>query len=301
MASLQDIQRRIRSVKNTQQITKAMKMVSAAKLRRAQEDIVAARPYADKIQGLVGALSGDSMSVTNPLLNKGKTGKAELIVLTSDKGLCGGFNTNILRATERFITEHPELEVSINILGRRAVDYFKRRSYPVVGKRELGTRRPEYSLAAVVAEEVIAGYLGTEDNDGADSRSDETYIVYGKFISAMTQETVVQKLLPVTSEEETDESEKTETASTSGGFTFEPSEEEVLELLLPKYVEVQIFRALLESSASEHGARMTSMESASRNASEMIDRLTLLYNRARQASITAELMEIIGGAEALKG
>ncbi|MCK5237850.1 MAG: ATP synthase F1 subunit gamma [Deltaproteobacteria bacterium] len=291
MATLKDIQRRIKSVKNTQQITKAMKMVSAAKLRRAQEEIVAARPYADKISDIVASLSENVKHVTHPLLNKGKTGKVELIILTSDRGLCGGFNSNILRAAERFINENPELEVSVNTIGRRSVDYFKRRTYNVTGQRPLGTKRPEYSLAETVGREVIDNYT----ND----ISDETYIIYGEFISAMTQETVVKKLLPVVTEDEEKESE--EKSAMDGGFLFEPDEEGVLDSLLPKYVEVQIFRAILESSASEHGARMTAMESASRNASDMIDKLTLIYNRARQAAITKELMEIIGGAEALKG
>lgn len=295
MATLSDIQRRIKSVKNTKQITKAMKMVSAAKLRRAQEDIVAARPYADKIEALKGSLSEHTENVSHPLLSKGKDSKkAELVIITSDRGLCGGFNTNILRAAERFIRENPELEVSVNTLGRRCVEYFGRRSHPVTNKRSLGSKRPEYALASEVAAGVIDNYL----SDG----SDETYVIYGEFISAMTQETVVKKLLPVTSEPIEGEAatSKDTTAEASGGILFEPSEEEVLNRLLPKYVEVQIFRALLESSASEHGARMTAMESASRNASDMIDKLTLLYNRVRQAAITTELMEIIGGAEALK-
>ena len=292
MATLSDIQRRIRSVKNTQQITRAMKMVSAAKLRRAQEDIVAARPYADKVQSLIAGLSKSGTYLSHPLLSKGKRERVELLVVTSDRGLCGGFNSSILRAAERFIAGNTDIEVSVNTIGRRSSDYFKRRSYPVVGKRALGNKRPEYAFASEIAKEVTTSYL--------EDRADETHIVYAKFISAMTQETVTQKLLPVSAEEGVEE-EGEAPSPTDGGFLFEPSEEEVLESLLPKYVEVQIFRALLESSASEHGARMTAMESASRNASDMIANLTLLYNRARQAAITKELMEIIGGAEALKG
>ncbi|MCK4738449.1 MAG: ATP synthase F1 subunit gamma [Deltaproteobacteria bacterium] len=294
MATLSDIKRRISSVKNTQQITKAMKMVSAAKLRRAQEGIEAARPYASKIKELMDGLSKHTKSATHPLLSKGKRGKVELIVVTSDRGLCGGFNTNILRAAEKFIRENPDLEVSINILGRRAVDYFKRREYPVIAKQALGNKRPDYGFAEDVADKVIERYL--------DDSSDETYIIYGEFVSAMTQNTVVQKILPVVADTSEGSKESQDLDNKiEHGFTFEPSEEEVLASLLPKYVIVQIFRAILDSSASEHGARMTAMESASRNASDMIAKLTLIYNRARQAAITKELMEIIGGAEALKG
>ena len=298
MATLSDIKRRINSVKNTQQITKAMKMVSAAKLRKAQEGIEAARPYALKIKELMDGLSTRLTSVSHPLLSKGRRKKAELVIITSDRGLCGGFNSNIIRAAERFIVANPDLEVNINILGRRAVDHFKRRELAVVGKRALGNKRPDYAFAEEIAGKVIERYM--------DDTSDETYIIFGEFVSAMTQNTVTQKLLPVVAEESEAESSPSSKEADDGGepsqdFLFEPSEEAVLASLLPKYVVVQIFRALLDSSASEHGARMTAMESASRNASDMIDNLTLIYNRARQASITKELMEIIGGAEALKG
>jgi F-type H+-transporting ATPase subunit gamma len=287
MPSLSDIKRRIKSVKNTQQITKAMKMVSAAKLRRAQEDILAARPYADKMLEMISALSAYVSPEGHPLLKKAETNKVELVLITSDRGLCGSFNVNLLRKVERFIEENPESDVRLNILGRRAVEYFKRRPIRVTGSRPVGTKRPEYSFAETIAGQVIASHL--KDGTG------EVYLVYGVFKSALTQRPVVQKLLPVTPPEAKEGSEE------KGGYLFEPSEEGVLETLLPRFVEVQIFRALLESAASEHGARMTAMDSASKSASEMIDFLTLKYNRARQAAITKELMEIIGGAEALKG
>ncbi|MCK4846425.1 MAG: ATP synthase F1 subunit gamma [Deltaproteobacteria bacterium] len=286
MATLREIQRRIKSVKNTQQITKAMKMVSAAKLRRAQENIVAARPYADKVKDLVAALEEGTMPENHKLLSKGSdkpAKKAELILLTSDRGLCGGFNSYLIRMVERFMREHPELDCTVSIVGRRALDHFKGRS-EVTGRRHFGSGRPDFNLAEEIAGDAVASYL--EDS------SDEVYLVYSTFQSALTQTPVIQKLLPIIP----DNSEKEALDS----FLFEPSPEAVLDVLLPKYVEVQVFRALLESSASEHGARMTAMDSASKNASEMIGGLTLIYNRARQAAITKELLEIISGAEALK-
>jgi F-type H+-transporting ATPase subunit gamma len=287
MPSLGDIKRRIKSVKNTEQITKAMKMVSAAKLRRAQEDILAARPYADKMLELISALSADVSAEEHPLLARAETNRVELILITSDRGLCGSFNVNLLRTAERFIEENPTSEVSLNLIGRRGVDYFKRRRTRTTGSRPLAIKRPDYAFAAAIAREVIASHLKQAPG--------EVYLIYSAFRSALSQRPVVQKLLPVTP------LEATEGVKESGVYLFEPSEAELLEMLLPKSVEVQVFRALLESAASEHGARMTAMDSASKNAAEMIDYLTLRYNRARQATITKELMEIIGGAEALKG
>ena len=286
MATLRDIQRRIKSVKNTQQITKAMKMVSAAKLRRAQDNIVAARPYADKVKELVAALEEKTMPENHKLLSKGadKTAKkAEIILLTSDRGLCGGFNTYLIRMAETFIREHPELDCTVSIVGRRALDHFKGRP-EVTGRRHFGTGRPGFDLAEEIAGDAVESYL--------EDRSDEVHLIYSTFQSALTQTPVIQKILPIIPDSIDGEPYE--------GFLFEPTPDAVLDVLLPKYVEVQVFRALLESSASEHGARMTAMDSASRNASDMIGRLTLLYNRARQASITKELLEIIGGAEALK-
>ncbi len=292
MATLSDIKRRIKSVKNTQQITKAMKMVSAAKLRRAQEDIIAARPYADKIQGLVASLSKAAGPETNPLFLKPepedgeRTPRLELVLMASDRGLCGGFNSTLIRTAERFIRENSSKEISLNLIGKRAFEHFKDRER--VKSRALGIARPSYALAEEIATELMDGYL----SDG----SDEVYMIYSEFKSAITQRPVVQKLLPITPPKEEEQGEETYEE-----FIFEPSQQRVLDSLLPKFVVVQVFRALLETAASEHGARMTAMDSASRNAAEMIGHLTLLFNRARQAAITKELMEIIGGAEALKG
>ncbi|VAV82263.1 ATP synthase gamma chain [hydrothermal vent metagenome] len=354
MATLSDIKRRIGSVKNTQQITRAMKMVSAAKLRRAQEDIVSTRPYADKIKTLVGSLSGMVSPDSNPLFQKSAkaevaTGsrkarkskkakkqeeaggiveageaveggyapeaegvaekkKIELILLTSDRGLCGGFNTSLIRMAEGFLDDHPDDDVMLYLIGKRGADHFKRREGSK--SREMGVARPDYAMAKAIAAEITEDYL--------EDRADEVCVIYSEFQSALTQEPVLQKILPATPPPVKEEAEEAEAAggeaeagalgeagdtgveSDMDECILEPSAQEVLDSLLPKYIEIQIFRSLLESSASEHGARMTSMDSASRNASDMIDNLTLIYNRVRQAAITKELMEIISGAEALK-
>ncbi len=287
MPSLRDIKRRIKSVKNTQQITKAMKMVSAAKLKRAQDEIIAARPYAEKMLSLISSLAAKTPPESHPLLSPGAGNpKTSVIFLTSDRGLCGSFNTVLLRTMERFLQES-ENEVNLYLIGKRGIEYFKRRDIKVVKSRPFGGARPNYGHAVEVAQEAINSFLSGEVND--------VRIIYSEFKSALAQRPVVQKLLPI-APQELEEAEEFQVE-----MLFEPSKEAVLSSLLPKYVEVQVFRALLESSASEHGARMTAMDSASKNASEMIGGLTLKYNRIRQAVITKELMEIIGGAEALKG
>lgn len=311
MATLSDIKRRIKSVKNTRQITKAMKMVSAAKLRRAHEEMLAARPYAEKIKSLAVSLASRVAPGSHPLLSKGsgEGNKIELILIASDRGLCGGFNGQLIRTAERFVREHPEQNVSLNLIGRRAIEYFKNRSHPVVKTRPFGNARPTYATAVEIAGDFVKGYT--------EGRSCEVYLIYSEFKSILTQRPVVQKLLPVSAPSTTSfmkECKSTdnfvpevvlgapsvETEEEPAECIFEPSKEGVLSSLLPKYIEVQIFMGLLESSASEYGARMAAMDSASKNASEMISGLTLQYNRVRQAAITKELMEIIGGAEALK-
>jgi F-type H+-transporting ATPase subunit gamma len=287
MPSLRDIKRRIKSVKNTQQITKAMKMVSAAKLKRAQDEIIAARPYAEKMLSLISSLAAKTPSESHPLLSagSGENPKTTVIFIASDRGLCGSFNAVLMRTVERFLRES-ENGVNLYLIGKRGIEYFKRRDIEVVKSRPYGGARPNYGHAVEIAQEVINSFLRGEVND--------VRIIYSEFKSALAQRPVVQRLLPITPEE------SPEAEEFMVEMLFEPSKEEVLSSLLPKYVEVQVFRALLESSASEHGARMTAMDSASKNASEMIGGLTLKYNRIRQAVITKELMEIIGGAEALK-
>jgi F-type H+-transporting ATPase subunit gamma len=286
MASLRDIKRRIKSVKNTQQITKAMKMVSAAKLRRAQEDIQAARPYADKMSDVIASLAGKVPPESHPLFSSVPTGKTELIVVTSDRGLCGSFNGALLRAADRFIAQNKDKKITMTLVGRRGMDYFKRRGATASSQSVLGNKRPTYNFAVKLAQGIIQAYR-------AENGVEDVYLVYSEFKSALVQSPVVKKILPMTPPEASGREDQKE-------LLFEPSPEGVLDSLFPRYVEVQLFRALLESSASEHGARMTAMDSASSNAASMIESLTLKYNRARQAAITKELMEIIGGAEALK-
>lgn len=287
MPSLKDIKRRIKSVKNTRQITKAMKMVSAAKLKKAQDEITAARPYAEKMLDLISSLASKTSS-DHPLLASTGGNRIGIILYTSDRGLCGGFNSQLLRTTERFMREQNGANISLYLIGKRGMEYFKKRGLPIIKSRPMGGRRPEYSTAVEIAEDVINSFVKGE--------LDEVHIIFSQFKSALTQTPAVQKLLPIS----TPKAEGKEEAGT-GEYLYEPTEGAVLASLLPKYVEVQAFRGLLETSASEHGARMTAMDSASKNAGEMISSLTLVYNRLRQAAITRELMEIIGGAEALKG
>ena len=290
MANLRAIRKRIGSVKSTQQITKAMKMVSAAKLKRAQDAIVAARPYARQMREVVQAVARRAGQDAHPLLLSRETKKLGLLVITSDRGLCGGFNSNLLRAVNRFLEEKGKKgeEVVLFAVGRKARDFFRRRRIPL--RKEyiniLGSL--SYAHAEQVAGELLEGYLAGE--------FDEVVIAFNEFRSAISQSVRMDRLFPIAFEPAEGE------APEAGiDYLYEPSRKEILATLLPKYVETQIFRMLLESVAGEHGARMTAMDSATNNAVDMISRLTLQMNRARQASITKELMEIIGGAEALKG
>jgi len=288
MASLKSIKKRIVSVKNTRQITKAMKMVSAAKLRRAQENVVAARPYAKKLgevlQSLATSLEGD----LHPLLEKREAKKLLLIVLTSDRGLCGGFNTNLCKAADRFIKEKSGSyeQISIMTVGRKGYEFLKSR-YTVYKNFSNVLAKPNYQTAAMLSQEVIEGFVAGE--------YDQVELLYNSFRTVMTQDITFQQLLPVEPENEGVADE------TPVDFIYEPSVGELLAEIVPKNIEVQIFKSMLETVAGEHGARMTAMDSASKNANEMIGKLTLQYNRARQAAITTELMEIISGSESIKG
>lgn len=289
MANLKSIKKRIVSVKNTRQITKAMKMVSAAKLRRAQENVVAARPYSTKLSEVLGRLSGNVPADCSPLIQRRElSNKALLIVVTSDRGLCGGFNSNLCKAADRFIKEHKSgySELKIMTLGRKGFEFLKNRHS--VWKNHLNIQSNlSYQTAILLGQEIIDGYLAEE--------YDEVHIVYNEFRSVMTQEITFLQLLPVSPP--TVDSQD----AAPREYIYEPGQAELLAELLPKHIEVQIFKTLLESVAGEHGARMTAMDSASKNASEMIGKLTLIYNRARQAAITNELMEIISGSESQKG
>ena len=288
MATLKAIRKRISSVRNTQQITKAMKMVSAAKLRRAQEAAVAARPYAEKMTELLKNVAARVSIEAHPLLQTREEKKIDLVLFTSDRGLCGGYNANLIRAAEAFIRRHaPDKEVELTLVGRKGADHFRRRRAPIADRylNVLATAPDE--LAAAIGQKLISRFINRE--------TDAVYILYSHFRSALSQVPTLEKLLPV-SLTETDHTEAQQLTE----YLYEPGIEQLLASLLPRITDVAVQRALLEATASEHGARMTAMDSATSNASKMIGSLTLQMNRARQASITRELMEIVGTAEALK-
>jgi F-type H+-transporting ATPase subunit gamma len=289
MPSLRDIRNRIRSVKNTQQITKAMKMVAAAKLRRAQETLVAARPYADALDVVLSNLAARSGGeLTNPLLVQRPPKRVELVVITHDRGLAGGFNSNAIRRAQRFITENEDSSaIQLSTIGRKGHDFFRKRNVKlrhdyvgVYGRLNYGTAK---DIATGLATQFILGDV------------DAVYLLYNEFLSAISQRVTVAQMLPILPR-------KTESQgpSNSVDYLYEPDRQAVLDALLPRYLATKLFRALLESNASFQGAQMSAMESATKNAGQMISKYTLVYNRTRQAVITKELMEIVSGAEALK-
>jgi F-type H+-transporting ATPase subunit gamma len=287
MASLQSLRRKIGSIKNTQKITKAMKMVAAAKLKRAQDRILAARPYAKKMAVVLGSLGSRANRAHHPLLRKAaKVMRIELLVVTSDRGLCGAFNANIVRKAVEFVREKQAdgYEVTLSLIGRKARDFFRRRTWPRRQEWVGVFDRLSYEHALDIGGDIVQEF--------SQGTFDELYIVYNEFKSAIQQRVVVEKLLPIESIEPE--------GSSLGGYLFEPDEAELLKTLLPKHIEIQTYHALLESSAAELGARMAAMDSATRNAGELIKKLTLYYNKTRQAAITKELMDIVGGAEALR-
>ncbi|MEA3241545.1 MAG: ATP synthase F1 subunit gamma [Pseudomonadota bacterium] len=285
MANLRDIRKRIASVKSTQQITKAMQMVAASKLKRAQDSVVAARPYAIKMSDVLASLALRTESGKHPLLEHREEKNVELIVMTSDRGLCGGFNHNVIKASENFITgKQGEYEnILLSVVGKKVRDFYRRQGKEFATEF-LNPGTVTFSYAEEIATDAIDRYV--------EKTTDAVYVIYTEFKSAMTQNVIVQRLLPVEPMELAEDEVAVE-------YIYEPSEDELLADILPRYVYTQLFRMLLESVASEHGSRMTAMDSATSNAVEMVDRLTLLYNRARQAAITTELMEIVSGAEAL--
>ncbi len=286
MPSLKDLRKRIESVTKTEQITRAMRMVAAAKLRRAQSSIIAARPYAIKMNEVLLSLVTRTNPDVHPLLRVREPQKGVLVVIASDRGLCGAFNHNVFRAAEAFVKENESRyeDYSLVLVGRRAVDYFKRKGLPIRKGTMIGA--PTYELAVEIADDLMGGYVKEE--------FDEVTIIFNEFKSAMRQILHADKILPVEPIEADDEMSTVE-------YLYEPSEEVLLDTLIPMSLRIFFYRVLLESAASEHGARMTAMENASGNAGEMIDKLTIKYNRARQGAITTELMEVVGGAEALKG
>jgi F-type H+-transporting ATPase subunit gamma len=287
MPSLIDFRRRIRSVKNTQQITKAMKMVSAAKLRRAQEAVLAARPFANMLGEMLGnvarAAAGSDAAKELPLLQQRETiKKAVLVVISADRGLAGAFNSNVNRGAQKFMQDQEGVTFEVESIGKKGRDYFRRRGFTISGDHQNFSRKPVYADVASVAAKVSERYASGE--------IDAVYVAYNEFKSVMTQRLKVEQVLPVP---------LTETADTTE-YIYEQPAEVLLASLLPRYVEVELWRSVLESTASEHAARMTAMDAASRNASEVIERVTLQMNRVRQASITREIIEVVSGASALK-
>jgi len=292
MPTLRDIKRRINAVKNTRQITKAMKMVAAAKLRKAQMRMLQMRPYAERMNEILTTLSTTMDTDIHPLLAFRPRKTIELLVITSDRGLCGAFNSNILRAASRFLKERREQgfnNITISVVGKKARDYFRRRNIEIRNSWTGLSGNLTFSDAQAIAKNIIDSYLN--------HMMDEVVILYNRFKTVMTQEVTSFRLLPYTLPESHEG--RIETAASSL-FIFEPSQEEIYNQLLPRNIEIQIYSALLESQASEEAARMTAMENATKNADDMIENLTLQFNKARQASITKELMDIVGGVEALK-
>ncbi len=288
MPSLIDIRRRIRSVKNTQQITKAMKMVSAAKLRRAQERAVASRPYAEMMRrvlsNVAAAAAGSEAAAQLPLLQRREEKRIQLIVVSSDRGLAGAFNANLFRRVQRLIDEHGNTELAVEIIGRKARDYFRRRGIQITGEHLDIIDRPTIEQAREIADKLIETYSKAE--------VDAVYLAVNEFKSVMAPDIVLRKILPV--EVPKGEGEIID-------YIYEQPPEELLTALLPRYIEMSIYRAMLESNSAEHAARMTAMDTASSNAGDVIQDLTLNLNRVRQAAITREIIEIVSGAAAAIG
>jgi len=285
MPALIDIRRRIRSVKNTQQITKAMKMVSAAKLRRAQDAMFAARPYARKMMEVLNSLATRARPDAHPLLQQHGDDKVLLIVITADKGLCGGFNANIIRAAARFLEAQPrgERRLELDLVGRKGRDFFRRRRYRVRSEHIGLFQALQFPAAQRIAQSLVKSYVERE--------VDRIHIVYNEFKTVIAQKVVVEQLLPIRKLE-------FDPKEAPLDYLYEPSPGAIFDDILPKHVEIQVWRALLESAAAEHGARMAAMDAATNNAGEMIDRLTLYMNKVRQAAITKEIIEVVSGASA---
>ncbi len=294
MSNLKDIRSRIASTSNTQKITSAMKLVSAAKLRRAQQNIVALRPYAQSVLTLIADIAG-TQKVQHPLLQAKEDPKSVLlVVITSDRGLCGAFNTNVNKFAERYYLENKGRYEQLDFIfvGRKSVDYFKRRNIQGVDTILQLERNISYDLAAEVAERLRTEYTG--------GKYDEIRIIYNEFKSAISQTVVCERLLPIDVEHASSfKDQSDQDARFSKDIIFEPAPEQIIEELLDKHFAVQVYRCMSESVAAEHGARMTAMENATKNAGEMINSLSLTYNKLRQASITKEIIEITSGAEAL--
>jgi F-type H+-transporting ATPase subunit gamma len=294
MPSLLDIRRRVRAVKSTQQITKAMKMVAASKLRRAQERIQQARPYATQMLRVLNSLASRVEPSAHPLLDERKTpragGRALLFVITADRGLCGSFNTNVIKSSSSFIVENRDREVALGLVGRRGRDYFGRRGFEVRYEQVNLFAALKFEDAKAMAKSAVAAFV--------DGEVDSVYLVYNEFKSVMQQHVVVERLLPIPRGAFSGPT-PAESTGPVVDYLYEPAPDLLFSHLIPNHVEVQIYRALLESAAAEHAARMTAMDAATRNSAEMIEQLTLYMNKVRQAAITREIIEVVSGAQAL--
>ncbi|HTO11144.1 MAG TPA: ATP synthase F1 subunit gamma [Candidatus Binatia bacterium] len=288
MATLRDIQRRIRSVQSTQKITRAMKLVAAAKLRRAQERILSARPYANKMAELLGNLVSDAEDSGHPLLEQREGPRRQIVIITADRGLAGAFNSNIIRRANDLIRESSSAEITLVVVGRKARDFFRRRTFPIRRDMVGFWDRLTHAHAVELADYFMKQFL--------DNEVDEVVLLYNEFRSVAVQRPVHVQLLPIPHVETGGEGTPTEQVE----YIYEPSAGAILGDLLPRHVRMQVWRALMESAAGEHGARMTAMEAATKNAKDIINVLTIQYNKARQEKITKELLDIVGGAEALK-
>jgi len=291
MPSLIDIRRRIRAVKSTQQITKAMKMVAASKLRRAQERIQQARPFAAQMLRVLNSLASRVDPAAHPLLDERRElkagGRALLFVITADRGLCGSFNTNVIKSSSSFIVENRDRKVALGLVGRRGRDYFGRRGFEVCYEQVNLFAALKFADAQAMAKTAIDSFVKGE--------VDSVHLVYNEFKSVMQQRVVVEQLLPIPRTVFNDPAAATPIVE----YKYEPSADQLFERLIPSHIEVQIYRALLESAAAEHAARMTAMDAATRNSAEMIEQLTLYMNKVRQAAITREIIEVVSGAQAL--
>ena len=295
MPNLQDIRRRIKSVKNLQKITKAMKMVSAAKLRRAQERVTSARPYANTMMRMLGRLAARAGNYSHPLLEVRESDQHYVIALvTSDKGLSGSFNTNLIKATQQFMRDNPGKTFELVTIGRKGRDFFRRRATVLGEYTDVEKLSRAHAGAAGIARDLMDRYTDDE------STIDKVFLIYNEFKSVLSQQVVIKQLLPIGAEAFAGDAAAKE-SETQVDYLYEQPPAEILGTLLPRYVETQVFYALLESIASNHAAQMTAMDSASKNAGEVIDTLTLNMNRVRQASITREIIEVVSGAQALEG
>lgn len=286
MAAIIDLRRRIRGIKNTQKITQAMKMVAAAKMRRAQMDILATRPYATEMHDMLHSLTRRVKEEDHPLLRVSKDENIELLIITGDKGMCGSFNTNIIKKAEDFLEHRSDKNLYLNLIGRKGRDFFKKRKFRIRNEFVDIFRKLNYNDAVRIADQLIIEYTSRE--------LDAIYLVYNEFKSVLQQRVVIERLLPIGDLEDGTEPPEIE-------YIFEPDEKTILETLLPLHIRMQVWRALLESNAAEQAARMNAMENATENSQEIIEMLTLTMNKLRQQTITNQIIEVVSGADALKG